>query len=88
MFEHPHTEANYITREMAFVVARRHALRLRIATSLALVAAPLLATLLVATGLLSPVAGVLLAALGLLAAAFVERWLFFAQARHVVSAYY
>jgi DMSO reductase anchor subunit len=31
---------------------------------------------------------VLLASLGLLAAAFVERWLFFAQARHVVSAYY
>ncbi|MBB6600260.1 DmsC/YnfH family molybdoenzyme membrane anchor subunit [Luteimonas sp. MC1825] len=88
VFEHPHTEANYITREMVFAVARRHALRLRIATSLALVAAPLLATLLVATALLSPVAGVLLAALGLLAAAFVERWLFFAQARHVVSAYY
>ncbi|MBJ6981637.1 DmsC/YnfH family molybdoenzyme membrane anchor subunit [Luteimonas sp. MC1572] len=88
VFERPHTEANYITREMVFELARRHALRLRIAMSFGLVAAPLLATLLVATGLLSPVAGVLLATLGLLAAAFVERWLFFAQARHVVSAYY
>ena len=28
------------------------------------------------------------AAIGLLAGAFAERWLFFAQARHVVSAYY
>ena len=88
VFERPHTEANYITREMVFALARRHALRLRIAASAGLVAVPLLAALLVGAGALSPLAGVLLAALGLLAAAFVERWLFFAQARHVVSAYY
>ena len=32
VFERPHTEANYITREMAFAVARRHASALRIAS--------------------------------------------------------
>ena len=28
-FERPHTESNYLTREMGFVVARKHAKKLR-----------------------------------------------------------
>ena len=60
--------------------------RLRWAALAGLVALPLLATLLMAFGWIPALAATLLAALGLLAGAFVERWLFFAQAPHVVSA--
>jgi DMSO reductase anchor subunit len=88
VFERPHTEANYITREMAFALARKHALWLRIAASAAVFGGPLLALLLHAAGVASPVAALLLATLATLAGAFVERWLFFAEARHVVTAYY
>jgi DMSO reductase anchor subunit len=88
VFERPHTEANYVTREMVFVVARRHASLLRMAAIAGLVATPLLAAALATLGLVPALAATLLAALGLLGGAFAERWLFFAQARHVVSAYY
>ena len=89
VFERPHTEANYITREMAFVVARAHARTLRL-LALALFAA--LPILLLAVPLLytqsNPAAYWLVAAISALAGAFVERWLFFAQARHMVTLYY
>ena len=88
VFERPHTEANYVTREMVFQLARRHASRLRLAALAGLVAVPLLASVLMLPGWLPPLAATGLAACGLLAGAFAERWLFFAQARHVVSAYY
>jgi sulfite dehydrogenase (quinone) subunit SoeC len=88
VFERPHTEANYITREMAFTVARRHARALRMLAVAALVAAPLLALALAACGLSSPLAALVLATTATLGAAFVERWLFFAEARHVVTLYY
>ena len=89
VFERPHTEANYLTREMGFVVARKHARALR---RLALVLVAVLPVL-----LLLPVWALVhldaapwlgLAALSVLAGAFVERWLFFAEARHLVTLYY
>ena len=89
MFERPHTEGNYLTREMGFVLARRHSRRLR-AMALVLVA-------IVPTLLMLPVwffvhldAGpwLALAALSALLGAMVERWLFFAEARHMVTLYY
>jgi DMSO reductase anchor subunit len=88
LFERPITEANYITREMAFVLARKHARRLRALAIACIAAVPvlcLLCALLAAP--LQPVACVV-AALSALAGAFVERWLFFAQARHLVTLYY
>src|SRR5690554_2512166 len=88
LFERPHTEANFVTREMVFEVARRHAFRLRLAAVAGLVAVPLLASVLMLLGWLPALGTTGLAAIGLLAGAFAERWLFFAQARHVVSAYY
>jgi len=86
--EAPHTEANYLTHEMGFVLARKHAARLRRIT-LVLVGGivPLLALLAIAL----PIAAVPFAVLATTAAAlgvFVERWLFFAEARHVVMRYY
>ncbi len=87
VFERPHTQANYLTREMAFVVARKHSRQLR-SLSLALLALlPLLGLLLAWLHQGAPL-WLSVAALSLLAGAFVERWLFFAEAKHLVTLYY
>lgn len=89
VFERPHTEANYLTREMAFVVARRHSRWLR-RLALALFALVPLLCMLPAWGFahLDPAPWFAVAAFAALAGAFVERWLFFAEARHLVTLYY
>ncbi|MFV0513036.1 MAG: dimethyl sulfoxide reductase anchor subunit family protein [Jhaorihella sp.] len=82
-FEPPHTGTNYLLQEFVHVVGRRHALKLRIISLLLAVVLPLV---LLMTG-----AGHLLAALAVLshlAGIAVSRWLFFAQAEHVVGFYY
>ncbi|HET6546210.1 MAG TPA: DmsC/YnfH family molybdoenzyme membrane anchor subunit [Rhodanobacteraceae bacterium] len=87
-FEAPHTEENYLIREMGFAFARRRAALLRETTRTLLFFVPMLA--LGATAL-APRAGSVVAALAAscaLAGVFVQRWLFFAEARHVVMAYY
>ncbi|MGH6677998.1 MAG: dimethyl sulfoxide reductase anchor subunit family protein [Bradyrhizobium sp.] len=89
LFEAPHTEENYLMREMGFAIARKHAERLRALSLLALFAAPLVLMLIaILTGgiaaAMATVIAVPLAALGVL----VERWLFFAEARHVVTLFY
>ncbi|TDK22728.1 dimethyl sulfoxide reductase anchor subunit [Luteimonas aestuarii] len=88
VFERPHTEQNYITREMAFVVARRHADRLRWLATALLVAGPALALLLASLGIGPATAWLWFTAFAVLAGSVVERWLFFAQARHLVTLYY
>ena len=87
-FERPHTEANYLTNEMGFVLARKHARKLRVVALLLFAGIPLFALLIAAT--LPATAGFALwiAALAALAGAFVERWLFFAEAKHMVMLYY
>ncbi len=87
VFERPHTEANYLTREMAFVLARAHANRLRWLATTLFALLPI-GCLVVAWMSGSGQAWFALAALSALAGAFVERWLFFAQARHMVTLYY
>src|SRR3546814_19802538 len=72
---------------MAFQVARSHARWLRLGASALVLGGPLLAWLLLAAGIGSPVFALATAAVLLLAGAFVERWLFFAQARPVVTLY-
>jgi DMSO reductase anchor subunit len=80
----PHTSENYLQHEMGFVVARKHAARLRV---IALLAGGVVPAALVLLGRGSvPVLG--LAVLVHLAGVFFERWLFFAEAKHVVSLYY
>jgi DMSO reductase anchor subunit len=89
VFERPNTEANYLTREMGFVLARRHAARLRRIALVAFAVLPALCVL--PAGLFAHVDATpwhAVAALAALLGAGVERWLFFAQARHVVSVYY
>jgi len=86
--EAPHTEQNYLTREMGFALARKHARRLRaIGLMLIGVVPPLLAAL----ACLAPAFCLPCAAAAVMSVAgglFVERWLFFAEARHVVMLYY
>jgi len=84
-FEQPHTEENYLTHEMGFVLARKHSRRLRAIASLLILVAPLAVwPLSVVFGDFAAWIVVLLGMLGV----FVERWLFFAEARHAVIAYY
>lgn len=78
-----HTAGNYLKREMIFVVGRRHAAKLRkIALALASVAPALV--LLLPLGVWS----IALAAVLHLAGTLAARWLFFAEAEHVVGLYY
>lgn len=78
-----HTAGNYLKREMIFVVGRKHAAKLRmIALALASVLPALL--LLLPFGIF----GIAVAALLHLAGALAARWLFFAEAEHVVGLYY
>jgi len=86
--EAPHTEENYLVHEMGFVLARRHARTLR---RLTLVAAFLLPALLAALALAVPATWPFAAWLALASGVtglLVERWLFFAEAKHAVMAYY
>lgn len=78
-----HTAGNYLKREMIFVVGRKHAAKLR---KIALA----LASVLPALVLLLPfgIWGIAVAAILHLAGAFAARWLFFAEAEHVVGLYY
>jgi len=82
-WELPHTATNFIQKEMGYAVARKHSAALRSFVFL-LLALALLAML---ASLAAPLIAVL-AAVFALAAAVVERWLFFAEAQHVVTLYY
>jgi len=90
--ERPHTEANYLTNEMGFVLARKHATRLRAiaATLFGIVpcALGLAAAWLDASAPFGALACTCAAVASVTIGLFVERWLFFAEARHVVMLYY
>ncbi|MGB3386672.1 MAG: DmsC/YnfH family molybdoenzyme membrane anchor subunit [Pseudaminobacter sp.] len=91
LLERPHVTENYLTREMGFRIARKHAEKLWRLALLAggVVPAVLLIVLVVAgaSGAFEAfVAGV--AVLSHYAGVFIERWLFFAEARHAVMNYY
>ena len=83
-FEPPHTGTNYLMSEFMHVVGRKHAAKLRIIALGLMVLAPVIL-------IMSPfnyVLALLLAAATHLAGVCVSRWLFFAQAEHVVGLYY
>ena len=89
LLDAPHTEENYLQKEMAYRIARKHARRLRHMVRILGFAAP---AAVVAIGWAGP--DWLHAALGILAAVLalagllVERWLFFTEATHTVTLYY
>ena len=83
LLESPHSGTNYLLREMAFQIGRKHQRRLRLiaAVMVGLVPALLLLTV--------PLWWAGLAALSVhLVGLFASRWLFFAEAEHVVGLYY
>lgn len=85
----PHTMDNFVQREMGYAIGRRHGAKLRRCALVALFAVPMVllaGLLLLGGGFALPVLGLatISAALGIL----VERWLFFAQARHIAAIYY
>ena len=89
LLESPHTQDNYLLREMGYRVARKHAWRLRrIALSFGFFVPFVLAGLTAAfTGRLAAWTA-LIAAFSAGLGVLVERWLFFAEARHTVTLYY
>lgn len=82
-FESPHTGGNYLTHEMAFRVARKHAQTLKIISVILAVVVPVALLLLPFHHLFA-----LLAVVSHFAGVAAQRWLFFAEAKHVVSLYY
>lgn len=88
VFEGAHTEASFITKEMVFRFARKHADTMFF-TALLLGAAAAGGLLEMASNQGSGLRfGFAFAALCAYAGIFLERWLFFAEARHVVSVYF
>jgi DMSO reductase anchor subunit len=92
LFERPHVNENYLTREMGFKIARKHAAKLSAIAFLLGGGVPVL--LLLALLLTGAEAGIPAALVALLTVCchslgvLVERWLFFAEARHSVMNYY
>ncbi len=89
LLDPPHTGGNYLLSEMGYRVARKHAAKLR---RLALLLGGILPALLtLPLFVLDGLPGALMAfaaALAALAGLLVERWLFFAEAKHAVTLYY
>ena len=91
LFESPHVNDNYLTREMGFRVARKHADKL---FAIAIICGGIFPVILVLAQLLLAMPqwleisltffAIKLHLLGILS----ERWLFFAEARHAVMAFY
>jgi DMSO reductase anchor subunit len=82
-FEPPHTGTNYLMREFIHEVGRKHSQKLRIITIILGIVIPVILLLLpighwiALVAVISHIAGVL-----------ASRWLFFAEAEHVVGLYY
>ena len=94
LLESPHSQPNYLMKEMVFKVARKHAEKLALISVIAGLFAPLFLFVVFrdASAYDMPGAlGVLGLALALalhIGGALASRWLFFAEAEHVVGLYY
>jgi len=80
----PHTSENYLQKEMGFVIARKHVMKLRL---LSITLGGIIPSIILLSGTLSFIS------LGIalfihLVGVFIERFLFFAEAKHVVTLYY
>ncbi len=80
----PHSEDNWLQREMGFTVARKHAKRLGQISFLLAIVTPILALALMG----SSAAALVGASLSHIIGVFLSRWLFFAEAKHTVMLYY
>ena len=82
-WEVPHTSTNFIMKEMGYIVGRRHAIKLRLLMLMLLNISFALMYLATNWPWL-----IYFAVPTIILAAWVERWLFFAEAQHVVSLFY
>ncbi|WP_288192546.1 DmsC/YnfH family molybdoenzyme membrane anchor subunit [uncultured Phyllobacterium sp.] len=89
LLERPHALDNYLTREMGFRVARKHAEKLWVIAFASGILLPVLALLTaMAVGGVLGLCLMVIAVITHLVGLFVERWLFFAEAKHAVMNYY
>ncbi len=94
LLESPHSQPNYLMKEMVFRVARKHAEKLALIAVIPGLFAPLFLFIVsrdAASYDLPQAFGVIGLALALIlhfVGALVSRWLFFAEAEHVVGLYY
>ena len=82
-FEPPHTGTNYLLKEFVHVIGRKHAQKLRIIALGLMVVVPVILLLLPFSHILA-----VLALASHIAGVLTARWLFFAEAEHVVGLYY
>ncbi|MBV1889690.1 MAG: dimethyl sulfoxide reductase anchor subunit [Gammaproteobacteria bacterium] len=89
LLEPPHTEPNFVQKEMGFTIARRHAKELRRTAVLLAFVLPTALTIgiLLSSGTLATILS-LLAVISISAGLLTERWLFFAEAVHVSMLFY
>ena len=90
LFERPHSLDNYLTREMGFRVARKHAAKLWVIAFICGAILPIVALLLAMTigeGLTAQIA-LVFSVIAYVFGILVERWLFFGEAKHAVMNYY
>ncbi|MCI5095741.1 MAG: dimethyl sulfoxide reductase anchor subunit [Rhodobacteraceae bacterium] len=87
-FEPPHTGSNYLLREFVHVVGRKHAQKLRVIAFALGFALPLILLLLPMEDVMVKHLFAAVAVLAHLAGVATSRWLFFAEAEHVVGLYY
>ena len=89
LLESPHTQENYLQKEMGYKIARKHAAKLRQLAIAAGFVAPILLITLANTSVPATAAALsVLAVPTALIGVLIERWLFFAEAKHVVTLYY
>lgn len=84
LLEPPHSGENYLLKEMAYQVGRKHALKLRILTISLGIVLPVGLMLLVPVTHFTAIVAILAHLIGI----FAGRWLFFAEAEHVQALYY
>ncbi|WP_147110285.1 DmsC/YnfH family molybdoenzyme membrane anchor subunit [Tateyamaria sp. syn59] len=82
-FEPPHTGTNYLLKEFAYVVGRKHSMKLRTISFVLMVVLPVLLLALPFSHWIA-----LVAVVSYVAGTLASRWLFFAEAEHVVGLYY
>ncbi|MBL4617795.1 MAG: dimethyl sulfoxide reductase anchor subunit [Robiginitomaculum sp.] len=88
LIESPHDQPNYLLKEMGFEIARKHSKKLR---RIALICGFLLPFVLIIGQWQLPSLAVCFLGIAVIVTMFgliVERWLFFAEAKHVVTLYY
>ena len=84
MYEPPHSGTNYLLDEMVYVIGRKHAIKLRIISFVLAYVAPMVLAMVSGPGFGLFIVALICHITGLLA----QRWLFFAEAEHVVGLYY